>query len=279
MTEHRLTIFDVQHGGCALLKTTHNGVLWTTMIDCGHKNNDRGRWFPGDYLRSQTIHTLDLLVVTNLDEDHVSGLPNLLECGIYVRNIFSNPTVQPWAIRQLKAQYGMGNGIDTIVRELTRRGVAQQLPWLPDVVIHCFWNPYPAAFEDENNLSVITSLTFGGSRILFTGDMECAGFNHLLRTNAAVREVVRGVDFLVAPHHGRENGLCPDLFSIYGCLPKLTIISDDYKQYDSQETDAWYRARTAGYPFKSPGETRYVLTTRLDGNIDFMPIYSKMFVF
>lgn len=278
MTEHRLTIFDVQHGGCALLKTTHDGVVWATMIDCGHKNNDRGQWFPGDYMQSQGIDTIDLLIITNLDEDHVSGLPNLLKRNITIRNIFSNPTVPPWAIRLLKAQHGMGNGIDALVTELTRRGVAQEIAWIPDVGIRCFWNSYPAAFDDENNLSVITSLTFGGARIMFTGDMECAGFNHLLRTNAAIRSEIPHVDFLVAPHHGRANGLCPDLFSTYGCSPKLTIISDDYKQYDSQETDAWYRARTSGYPFKSAGD-RWVLTTRTDGDIDFLPSYLRMFVF
>ena len=49
MTEHHPTIVDVRHGGCALFRAIHNGVLWTVMIDCGHKNNDRGQWFPGDY--------------------------------------------------------------------------------------------------------------------------------------------------------------------------------------------------------------------------------------
>jgi beta-lactamase superfamily II metal-dependent hydrolase len=279
VTEHQLTIFDVQHGGCALLKTKYNGALWTVMIDCGHKNNDRGQWFPGDYLRSQGIHTIDLLIITNLDEDHVSGLPNILKNNINVTNIFSNPTIQPWAIRQLKAQHGMGYGIDAVVNELSRRGVAHQIPWIPEVGINCFWNPYPHAFEDENNLSVITSLTFGGGKVMFTGDMECSGFDHLLRTNAAIRGEVKEVDFLVAPHHGRANGLCPDLFDVYGCSPKLTIISDDYKQYDSQETDDWYRARTNGYPFKSTGERRWVLTTRTDGNIDLIPSYPSMFVF
>ena len=244
MTEHRLTIFDVQHGGCALLKSTWDGVLWTTMIDCGHKNNDRGKWLPGDYLREEGISTVDLLIVTNLDEDHVSGLPNLLARGITIRNIFSNPTVPPWAIRLLKAQHGMDNGIDALVSELTRRGVATEVPWMPDIGIHCFWNQYPT-FDDENNLSVITSLKFGGSCLMFTGDMECAGFDHLLRTNTAIKAEVKGVDFIVAPHHGRQNGICPDLFDVYGCAPKLTIVSDDYKQYDSQETDAWYRARTS----------------------------------
>ena len=207
------------------------------------------------------------------------GCQNMQQRGITIRQIFSNPTVPPSAIRQLKAQSGMGKGIESIVSELTRRGLAKEMPWLPYVGVYCFWNTFPQAFQDENNRSVITSLTFGGMRVMFTGDMECAGFDHLLRANAAIQQEVRAVDFLVAPHHGRANGMCPDLFEVYGCSPKLTIVSDDYMQFDSQETDAWYRARTKGYPFKSEGKTRWVLSTRRDGSIDFIPRYPGMFVF
>lgn len=278
MTEHRLTIFDVQHGGCAILKTVHNGVTWVTMIDCGHKNNERGRWFPGDYLRSQGIYTVDFLIITNLDEDHVSGLPNLVG-NVNITNIFSNPSVPPWAIKALKEQQGMGYGIEAVVRELTLRGLTKALPWLPDVGVQCFWNAYPNEFDDENNLSVVTLLTFGGVRVLFTGDMECAGFNRMLARDATVRGLVKNLDVFVAPHHGRESGVCPDLFDVYGCRPKLTVISDDCMQYDTQQTSAWYRDRTSGHPFKSEGKMRWVLTTRSDGNLDVMPSYPTMFVF
>lgn len=280
MTTHHLKIFDVQHGACALLiSTTENGVRWHTMIDCGHMNNARGRWFPGDYLRAQGIYVLDLLIISNLDEDHISGFPNLLQSGISISTIFSNPTVQPYAIRQLKAQYGMGAGIDAAVRELSRRGLATEIPWIPDVNIHCAWNSYPTAFEDENNLSVVTSLTFAGHRFLFTGDMECEGFNHLLRSYAPIRHLVQSVDVLVAPHHGRDTGICPDLFRIYGCRPKLVVISDDYMQYDTQQTSAFYRDKASGHPFKFDGNLRWVLTTRCDGTLDFMPTYTGLFVF
>jgi len=198
MTSHHLRIFDVQHGSCALLtSTTDSGLKWQTMIDCGHKSNDRGRWFPGDYLRAQGITLIDLLIISNLDEDHVSGFPNLLSNGITVSSIFSNPSVPPWAIRQLKAQHGMGNGIDAIVRELGRRGMPAQLPWLPDVDLHCAWNRYPTTFDDENNLSVVTSMTLDGWRFLFTGDIECSGFNHLLGTYAPISQLVPGVDVLL----------------------------------------------------------------------------------
>lgn len=270
MTSHHLQIFDVQHGGCALLtSTTDSGLKWRTMIDCGHKSNDRGYWFPGDYLRSQGITLIDLLIISNLDEDHVSGFPNLLSNGITISSIFSNPSVPPWAIRQLKAQHGMGNGIDAVVNELGRRGVSTQLPWLPDVDLHCAWNRYPNPFDDENNLSVVTSMTLHGWRFLFTGDIERDGFDHLLRTYAPLSQLMPGVDVLLAPHHGRESGICPGLFSVYGCRPKLVVMSDDYIQYDSQATSGFYRSKATGHQFK--GNTRFVLTTRNDGTLDFMP--------
>lgn len=69
-----LQIFDVAHGACALLTCNDGKRL---MIDCGH-NAETG-WKPGTYLRKQGITYLDMLAITNYDEDHASGLPNLLE--------------------------------------------------------------------------------------------------------------------------------------------------------------------------------------------------------
>lgn len=69
-----LQIFDVEHGACALLTCNNETRL---MIDCGH--NASTGWYPGSYLRSKGITYLDMLAITNYDEDHVSGLANLLE--------------------------------------------------------------------------------------------------------------------------------------------------------------------------------------------------------
>lgn len=277
---HHLRIFDVQHGACALYTVfDDSGLRWDVMLDCGHKNNGRGKWFPGDYLKSEGVSSLDLLIVTNLDEDHVSGLPNLLHNGIFIRNIFTNPTVNPADIRELKKQYGMGEGISSIVNELMKRGLAPNVPYIPGVSIEWFCNRYPSAFEDENNLSCVISLMFAGHRFLFCGDIECDGFNHMLTNNARVREIVNDVEIFVAPHHGRENGICPALFDRYGCAPKLVVISDDYMQYDTQKTTDYYREKATGHPFKTEGRWRWVLTTRSDGTIDFIPIGDSLFVF
>lgn len=278
--KHHLKVFNVQHGACALHTViTDDNTRWDVMIDCGHMNNDRGTWFPGDYLKSQGVITLDLLIISNLDEDHVSGLPNLVESGIPIRHVFSNPTVAPADIKKLKKQYGMGPGIEAAVKLLTDMGLSTTLPYIPGVALQSFWNRYPDDFEDENNLSVLTSLEFEGHRFLFTGDMECDGFTHRLRRSTALQALVPDIKMFIAPHHGRENGICPALFDDYGCKPKLVIISDDYLQYDTQETSAYYRDKATGHPFKTEGKTRYVLTTRSDGTIDFMPIGAVLFVF
>ena len=173
----------------------------------------------------------------------------------------------------------MGAGIEAVVKLLTEKGITNPLPYIPGVALQCFWNQYPSAFEDENNLSVITSLKFEGHRFLFTGDMECDGFTHMLRRSTALQNLVPDIEMFIAPHHGRENGICPALFDDYRCKPKLVIISDDYMQYDTQNTSAYYRDKATGHPFKTKANKRYVLTTRSDGTIDFMPSGSGLFVF
>lgn len=275
MTHHNLTIFDVQHGACALLKVQTDTATWYVLIDCGHKNNSRGVWFPGDHLRSLGVTYLDLLIVTNLDEDHVSGLPNLLS-KVSIGRIFSNPSVAPYTIRSLKSETDMGPGIDALARELSKQTGPMEIPWVPDTNIHCSWNRYPT-FDDENNLSVITFIQFAGHRFLFCGDMECNGFDQLLLKNEATRLMARDTEVLIAPHHGRQNGICPALFDRFGCKPKLVVISDDYKQYDTQETSAYYRDKAIGAKFK--GNDRWVLTTRSDGNIDFMDVCGMLFAY
>jgi hypothetical protein len=68
----------------------------------------------------------------------------------------------------------------------------------------------------------------------------------------------------VASHHGRESGCCTDLFEFL--RPQLVIISDAERQYDSQDTDDWYRTRCSGAVFVT-NQRRYVATTRKDGSM------------
>lgn len=97
-----LKIFDVEHGAYALLTCDDNTRL---MIDSGH--NASTNWYPGTYLRRQGVSKLDMLAVTNYDEDHVSGLNNLFD-NVQVGWLWRNKSVSSGTIRKLKSEDGRG---------------------------------------------------------------------------------------------------------------------------------------------------------------------------
>jgi beta-lactamase superfamily II metal-dependent hydrolase len=266
-----LQIFDVQHGACALLTMpAPGGGGRRLMIDCGH--SAKTGWRPGDHLRDIGVTFLDRLVVTNLDEDHVSGFPNLLKRGIGFGWMTTNPTVSPWLVRFLKTEDGMGAGIEALSAHLAAGAQPFNTsiqPLVPNATMQWFWNPYPT-FEDENNLSCVVRLSVCGYNFLFPGDMERDGFENLINTCPAFRECLPNIDVLIASHHGRENGTYAPMFDVWGCHPKLVVISDDYKKHATQETNGFYNARTSGIRhFRGDADVRYVLTTRNEGELCF----------
>ena len=257
-----LKIFDVEHGACALL-TSDNGTR--IMIDCGH--NASSGWYPGTYLQQQGISQIEMLTVSNYDEDHVSGIENLF-WKINVASLTRNPTVSAPIIRKLKSEDGMGNGITSLTNYIETRFTGgstiglvehrglQQHKW--------FYNSYPM-FDDENNLSLITFLSCHGIGVLFPGDLEAAGWRTLMQ-NSDFLNALRSTNILVASHHGRKNGWCDELRQY--CNPYYVVISDKGYMYDTQETIPLYRTIARGGPFRADG-VRRVLTTRNDGRIGF----------
>lgn len=258
-----LEIFDVEHGACALLTCDDSRRI---MIDCGH--NATTGWRPGTHLRRNGIVRLEMLTITNFDEDHVSGLPDLLD-NIDVRALYRNESVTPAILRTLKSEDGMGAGIDRLVDMMPVYTVYPnvQAPAFPGVQYDAFYLHYPQ-FDDENNLSLALRLTINGIVFLFTGDLENAGWKALLEGNPSFREAVRQTNVLVASHHGRIDGYEPEVFTKYGCNPFWVVISDKGYVYESQETVNLYGQHAIGGSFR--GEDRKVLTTRNDGNISFI---------
>lgn len=271
-----LQIFDVDHGQCALLTIPNNwGASYRVLIDCGHAVNFRGgAWYPGQHLQSIGVTYLDMLVCTNYDEDHMSGFPDLEARGVAIGCILGNPSITPECIVKLKTEDGqenLGKGIEAGAQSLALRrsmGWQQVTPKIPGVNMIWTWNRYPS-FEDENNLSLVFTLDVFGHRFMFPGDMECAGWRQLLQLSQ-FWPVVAGVEVLIAAHHGRENGICPEMFSVYGCKPQLVVISDDYKQHETQETTNFYGSKASGISgFRNDLGLRRVLTTRRDGPLVF----------
>jgi beta-lactamase superfamily II metal-dependent hydrolase len=254
----KVQVFDVEHGACNLV-TADTGAR--VLIDCGH--NSTTGWRPSVYLPQQGITAVAQLAITNYDEDHVSDLPNLLR-AVHPNILYRNSTVSPDDLKKLKSEHGAGPGIERLIA-MSREYSHPVTSWpdLGELSFSYFYNKYPDDFDDENNLSMAVFLHYRGFCMLFPGDMEKAGWLKLLQRPAFV-EQLKKVTVLVGSHHGRANGCCQEMFEL-GWLPKIVIISDAGIQYTTQETVAWYAARSEG--IEHDGEFRSVFTTRRDGRI------------
>jgi beta-lactamase superfamily II metal-dependent hydrolase len=255
-----IRIFDVEHGGCALV-TADNGAH--ILIDCGH--NGTTGWRPSNYLYSLGITYLAKLIITNYDEDHASDLHNLARL-VRIGNLMTNPSVSAHDLKRLKNIGGIGPGIETLANLKNGFGPpgGGVSPDFGNLSITPFWNRYPTEFEDENNLSLVLILKAYGLTICFPGDMEVAGWKNLLR-NPGFVQAMAGVNVLVASHHGRDNGCSAELFTQTGLNPAIVVIADSGIEFATQETVAWYRSRVRGITIN--GAARHVLTTRRDGRI------------
>lgn len=261
----KIEIHDVDHGGCAVITGPAGHRL---MLDCG-LCSDRP-WYPSVTYHGQRIDTLMLM---NLDEDHCEDLPYLWR-NCEIGAIVSNPTVNGHALRAMKAECGMRDGVTMATNIIAHFGPGFLGEWSHDlggVGWHAFWNRYNSDFKDTNNLSLVAFVHFGPFTILFGGDLERAGWRQLLR-NPLFRVKLTSVNVYVASHHGRENGCCSEVFDI--CRPDLVIFSDGRKQYGTQETRDWYASRTTGIPDHTRPAglfgihpVRKVMTTRRDGTI------------
>lgn len=236
------------------------------MLDCGF--NAERSWFPSLEFARKRIDTLMLL---NLDEDHVSDLPYLLDMA-NVRSLVTNPTITPEALVSMKPD-GMDEGVRTafrLLRHYRTRLIGNWRHPLGGIQWEAFWNRYGLDYKKTNELSLAVFVSFGRFTILFGGDMEAPAWNTLLR-NRSFRGRLPEVNVYVASHHGRRNGLSDQLMALME--PEVVLISDGPKQYATQETTKWYSDRVVGIPDLdqiATGNTlarRRVLTTRRDGSI------------
>ncbi|MGU9963325.1 MAG: ComEC/Rec2 family competence protein [Candidatus Halichondribacter symbioticus] len=252
----KIEIFDVEAGQCAMIHCPNGNIV---MIDAG--DNTKSGWKPSEHLKNKVI---ELLIISNYDEDHVSDLTGLTLSRDKVRILHLNDSVNAAKLKSLKDNTGgMGDGTK-VVYDWLKSASFVGIPKLGDVKIEYYCNEYEKFSNSTNNLSVVTFVRYGKFTILFPGDLQVAGWKELLK-DRNFQDDLNKVNILVASHHGREDGYCEDVFEY--CNPELIIISDGKKKYETQEkTPGWYEKKALGIKFTN-GTNRSVLTTRKDGNI------------
>lgn len=200
-----LVALDVGHGDALVLRLPDGTRV---LVDTGGRMRGRANRDPNRALAERTlvpalralgVATLDLLVLTHADLDHVGAALALSE-RIPIRTLWLPPCARTAApVRELAARVAAEGGA---VYDIAR-GPPFDLGGATFEIL----GPAPDLERDgrcvikDNDASVVMRVSYAGRRVLLTGDIELAAEATLV---GAGREHL-AADVLKVPHHGSRT--------------------------------------------------------------------------
>ncbi|VAW85946.1 DNA internalization-related competence protein ComEC/Rec2 [hydrothermal vent metagenome] len=177
--QFEMTLLDVGQGLSAAIITRNHALVYDVGVSLGD-NFDMGRQVVVPFLQYRGLSTLDVVVVSHGDNDHIGGLNSVIE-AIDVQRLL---TSVPQKIDNFKAEH-----------------CAQQ-SWTWDGVYFEILHPESASTHWQgNNASCVLRISAGDDSVLLTGDIEQAAELSLV---ARLRDDL-STDILVAAHHGSKT--------------------------------------------------------------------------
>lgn len=173
------------------------------------------------YLDSYGIETIDLLLITHYDKDHVGGAGDLID-NYEVRSV-----IVPDFLRESNHVTRFQEAMD---REKLQPMVLTEdhtmdLP-SGSAVFQATAINFPEG--EDNNSSIILSLYLEDSSLLFMGDAEAERIAEFLQYNS------EEYDFVKMPHHGKYNKMTEAL--LQQIQPQYAVITSSVEDLAEAET-------------------------------------------
>ena len=212
--EFDFSVLKIGQADAIIMQTENHCVI----IDCGEKDDGKE---VVKYLSDNNIEKVDYLIITHFDKDHVGGVPKVLN------NMQVGEIVTP-------DYEGTNNEYQSYLDALGKHGITpvllhENMTFTLDDVLFEVYPPQEESYaESDNDFSLVTSVTHGENRFLFTGDAEKT------RLKEIMQQVKGGYDFLKVPHHGRYNKYSSVFFE--NVKPVYSVITDSEKNPAQSET-------------------------------------------
>jgi len=201
--ELEIYIFGIGRSDAILIMTENHVV----MIDTGERQHGS---IIVDYLLMRRIDTIDYLVITHFDGDHIGGAYVVLD-EINVRNVIvPNYSRESNHVRRFEAALERAQ-LEPIVLSETMRFTLGYVEFMvnPSDLNYVHFARHDEDDADEiianisgNDFSIVVSMTHGENNFLFTGDAVAGRLQELLE-NDEIMNI--NYDFLKVPRHGRHN--------------------------------------------------------------------------
>ena len=215
-----VTALDVGQGSSTALLSG-----WQTcLVDCGGDGADDPGDVAADYFASLGLIHLDTLVLTHFDDDHVNGVPQLLE-RMSVDTV-AVPRSQAASGRlDLLLPYFEAEGAQVVYAdEITRLSLGPSTLTL--------YPPLGSGTSNEEGLFALCSN--GDFDVLITGDADAFVERMLIKYYD-----VPDLELLIAGHHGSSASTSEELLD--ALRPELALISCGYNSYGHPSPDTLER--------------------------------------
>ena len=194
-----LVVFDVGQGLSVAAMTRHHALLYDTGPDFSDES-DSGERILIPALRGMGIDSLDGIVLSHQDKDHIGGTSSILQ-AMPVEWVMS---FQPITGKNATpCRDGMKWDWDGVEFEMLNPGSGS-------AVLH------------DNNQSCVLRISTGKEHVLLTGDIGRPAEQRLLR----LHEGRLSANLLVVPHHGSSGSSGLDFIS--AVLPDYAVFTSGY---------------------------------------------------
>ena len=216
----RVTFLDVGQGDSAVVELPDGQVV---LIDGGatYERFDMGRGVVAPFLWNRGIHTIDQVIGTHPQLDHVGGLAWVVR-HFLVKNYWgSGGTREELFYRRLQqslAVRGLEEGVAREGQEIVSSGPCRMVVLNPPAKEHLDVPPHDSDVggHELNNHSVVTRLTCGRHTVLFAADIERDGLSRMAPSDGPI-------EVLKVPHHGAVSSLNREW--VASLRPQYAIVS------------------------------------------------------
>lgn len=203
--EFKVTVLDVGQGLANVVQTRSH----TLVFDSGARLSDKldaGRSVVIPYLRSQGVRSLDRLMISHGDADHIGGAASILahypEAVLSGQDLSSLKHEHKYACQQ--GQQWQWNGVDFLVLHPAERTAEKK-------------------DSERNDFSCVLRVSSPAGSVLLTGDIEKTAERQLLERQPANLPA----SVLVVAHHGSKTSSIPAFIDEVN--PELAVISAGYR--------------------------------------------------
>ncbi len=206
-----LTSFNVGKADALVLQTANT----VTVIDTGNKGDGKKI---DKFLEKQGIDTVDTLIITHFDQDHVGGAARVIN-KLKVKQVYV-----PDYEKQSEEYDAFIEKVQETGTPMTVMPAKDQIEWQADDAAFSLYAPEQTDYgkNEENDFSLVLYVQHGENKLLFAGDAE----------NARMKEIIGlhlgNVDFLKFPYHGNYLSATEDFLD--ACKPKVSIVCCSAKE-------------------------------------------------